>query len=67
MDLGQIIIFFAIVAVYAFALVQSILYIAIDSEDCLPNKLDKIFLGTTYLLGTFFCLVSINLIYRMFL
>lgn len=67
MDLGQIIIFFAIVVAYVFALVMSSLYLALDCKRRLPDGFERLCFGATFLLGTFFCLVAIDLVYKMFL
>jgi hypothetical protein len=67
MSLGQIVIFFAIMVVYVFALVMSSLYLTLDCKRRLPDDLERLCFGVTFLLGAFFCLVSIDLIYRMFL
>ena len=66
MDLGQIIIFFAITVAYVMALVQSVFYL-IECEYRAPDGFDKLCIGASLLLGTFFCLVAIDLVYRMFL
>lgn len=67
MDLGQIMIFFAIVVAYVFALVMSSLYMILDCKRRLPDGFERLCFGATFLFSAFFCLVSINLIYKMFL
>lgn len=58
MDLGQIIIFFAIVVAYAMALVQSIFYL-IECEYRAPDAFEKLCLVATLAGGIFFCLAAI--------
>ena len=58
MDLGQIIIFFAIAVAYTFAIVNTIFYL-LDCEYRAPDAFEKLCLVATLAGGIFFCLAAI--------